>query len=133
MSSALDTARATIETDIASSWSATPIIWPNEPTSPPETGRWIQPWILWGDGFLSTKNGRNTVVGVLNINVYAPAGSGTGELFGTADSARDLFNRMETGSVRFGAPSGPRIVPNPDSKWIQAAVTIPFTVDEIVS
>jgi hypothetical protein len=135
MASALDTARQTIESRIKTQWEAgedTTIIWPNSPVDPPNTGTWIQPSILWGDGFISTKNGRNQIVGVVNINVYAPAGDGTGNLFSSADSVRDMLNRVEVSGVRFEAPSGPRIVPSPESRWIQANVSVPFTVEETV-
>jgi hypothetical protein len=136
MASALDTARAAIEGRIQTLWALsdnTTIAWPNQPTSPPATGTWIQPTILWGDGFIQTKNGRNTIAGLLNINVYGEPGKGWGPVSQTGDSVRDLVNRVEVSGVRFGAPSGPRPVPSPDLKWVQANVRIPFTVDEVVT
>ena len=136
MASALDTARVTIEGRIKTLWEAgedTPILWPNDPAAPPESGTWIQPTILWGDGFVQTKNGRNQIIGVLSINVFGDAGKGTGALNQAADSVRDLANRVEVSGVRFGVPSGPRPIPSPDTKWVQANVRVPFSVDEIVT
>ncbi len=135
MASDLDTARSTIENRIKTLWEAgedTIIVWPNTPTDPPDTGAWIQPSIIWGDGFMTTKNGRNQIVGVVSINIFAPAGSGTGTLHSTADSVRDMANRVEVTGVRFGAPSGPRIVPS-EGRWIQANVSVPFSVEEVVT
>ena len=136
MASALDAARQTIQSRIETQWAAsdnTKIIWPNDPQDPPNTGNWIQPSIIWGDAFITTKNGRNQIIGVVNINCYAPAGSGTGTLTDTADSVRDMINRVEVSGVRFEAPSGPRIVPSPDERWIQANVSVAFAVEETVT
>src|SRR3990167_1199590 len=136
MASALDTARQTIESRIKTLWAAdenTTIIWPNDPRDPPASGTWIESTILWGDGFVSTKNGRNTIAGGVSVNVFGQAGNGFGPVTQSADGVRDMINRVEVSGVRFGAPSGPRTVPNPGSKWVQANLSVPFSVDETVS
>jgi len=135
MASALDTARVTIESRIKTLWAAdenTTIIWPNDPKDPPASGTWIEPAIVWGDGFLSTKDGRQTITGVVSINVFGQAGNGFGPVTQSADSVRDMVNSVEVSGVRFGVPSGPRRIPNPESKWVQANVRVPFSVDETV-
>ena len=130
MASALDTARKTIETLLNAITDT--IIWSNDPKDPPSSGTWIEPHILWGGGFVSTKNGRSTITGVVSVNVFAQGGTGTGPLMVKADSVRDVMNRIESSGVRFGVPSGPRRIPNPESKWVQANITVPFSVDETV-
>jgi len=135
MSSALDTARATVEELIRANWTnpTTTIAWPNVPFTPPETGVYIAPHVLWGRGAISTKNGRNTVVGSLSVNVYSRRAAGGGPAHQSADDLRDLVNRVETSGVRFGAPSGPTEVPSADAAWVQYNVSVPFSVDEIVT
>jgi len=138
MASSLATTRVTIEERFKrqfTSANGAAIIWANTPDDPPTDGSvWVEPSILWGQGDLRTKDGRNTIVGVLNVNVFAPAGTGTGTLFDTADDVRDIYNRVEVSGVRFGIPSGPRLVPvKPEARWVQANVSIPFTVDETVT
>lgn len=132
MASALDTARQVIEGRLNTNWSATKIAWPNVAFSPSSGEAWIQPSLLWGEGFVSTKTGRNAVHGVLHINVFVPRGTGTGVALSYADDLRDLFNRLEVSGVRFDAPSGPQPQAG-DEDWAQVAVTVGFTVEEVVA
>ena len=137
MASALDTARATIEARIKTLWVAglnTTIAWENKKTDPPNTGAWIKVNILWGDTALSTKNGRNTTTGLLQISVFAPSNTpGTGLLHTVGDAVRDMLNRVEVSGVRFGTPSGPMPGGGEDERWLERIVDTPFTVDEIVT
>ncbi len=136
MASALDTARDTIEARVKTQWEAglnTTIAWENIKTDPPATGAWIKVNILWGETELSTKNGRNTITGVLQISVFSPSETpGTGLLHATADAVRDMVNRIEVTGVRFGTPSGPKPAVA-SGRWLQRVVDIPFTVDEVVT
>ncbi len=136
MASALDTARKTIEARVKTQWEAgldTTIAWENKKTDPPATGAWIKVNILWGTTELSTKNGRNTIPGVLQIAVFSPSDTpGMGALHTTADAVRDMVNRLETSGVRFGTPSGPKPAAA-SGRWLQRVVDIPFTVDEVVT
>jgi len=122
-----------LESNIASG-SDIPIAWDNVPFEPPaDAESFIEPVILWGEGGLSTKNGRNTIVGVLNINVYVVAGKGYGPMYTIADEIRDIYNRVEVAGVRFGVPSPARsVVSGSDSRWVQGNISIPFTVDEVL-
>lgn len=115
----------------------TPIDWPNVNFTPPRApavAYWVEPRILWGtaeavsQGLAGSR--RNTAVGVVHVNVYGPRGEAGGVLKGHADAVRDVFNRAEFSGVRCGVPSGPTPVPN--DSWAQVAVTVPFTVDEVL-
>ena len=137
MASATDTARATIEgrlkTNMASG-SGTAIAWPNVPFEPPDKlESFIESVILWGEGSGITKNGRNTLVGVLNINVFSIAGRGFGPLNTIADEIRDIFNRVEVSGVRFGIPTAANPATSDKTKWVQGNISIPFTVDEVLT
>ena len=144
MSSALNTARSTIEALFLSGITATTtkIAWPNVPYEPPaDASSFLEPTVLFGESFLGTKGGRNTIFGVLSVNIYGIAGLGMGPIESIADAVRNIFNRVEANGIRYGVPSGPKQVPvvtslrfrsRPDAKWVQMNITIPFSVDEIV-
>jgi len=132
MATTIDDARAAIEARIAAQWANTRIRWPNVHYTPPDDQSWLSVDILWGDGTVATKNGRNVIVGVLNLNVFVPAGQGDGALAELCDDARDMINRWSGSGVRFSAPSGPRLSLSADSKWRQGTVTCGFTMDEEV-
>lgn len=139
MASNLDAARATIEARISGSWNAgaAPIAWAGVDFTPPD-GAWIEPRILFGDGFELSMQGpsgaRNEVVGVLSCNLYVKPGTGQGALNVLADTWRNLFNRVEVSGVRFGVPSAPKAVPSrkEGQAWLQVNVTVSFTVQELV-
>ena len=130
MSTVIDSARDAIEARIAAQWANTRIRWPNVHYTPPDDDSWLSVDVLWGDGFIQTKNGRNTLIGVLNLNVFVPTGTGGGDLAELCDDARDMINRLEVSGVRFGAPSGPRF--SVDGKWRQGTVSVAFSTDEEV-
>jgi hypothetical protein len=130
MSTIIDSAREAIEARIASQWANSRIRWPNVPYAPPNNKSWLSVSVLWGDGFIQTKNGRNTVVGVLDLNVYVPVGQGDGTLAELCDDARDMVNRLEVSGVRFDAPSGPRLSVDAGSKWRQGTISCSFSTDE---
>lgn len=127
---------ATIEGKLNTDWAgATAILWENAKEEPPSVAvSWIQPTILWGDAFLITKNGRNTLVGVLSVNIFTPKNSGMGASDALVNSLRDIFNRLKlTGAdqtVRFGIPTAGQQTGDPSEGWMVKNVSIPFDVDE---
>jgi hypothetical protein len=132
MSTIVDDTRAAIEGRVASNWGNTRIRWPNVAYTPEEGKTWLAVDIRWGDGFIATKNGRNRLIGVLFLTVFAPVGRGDGAISELADDARDLVNRLEVSGVRFVAPSGPSFSTETATKWRQAQVTCGFSVEEEV-
>ena len=82
---------------------ATPIAWDNWSTDPPEIDaaepHWLNAKLVFGQGELMTKNGRNTLSGFLQVSVFGPADEGMGGgsskgIFQYADDVRDIFNRV---------------------------------------
>lgn len=132
MSTVVDDTRDTISARIAAQWADDRIRWPNVAYSPEEGKTWLSVNILWGDGFIATKNGRNNLVGVLFLTVFSPVGRGDGAISELADDARDMVNRLEVSGVRFAAPSGPSFSTETATKWRQAQVTCSFSVEEEV-
>jgi len=129
----IDTARAAIEARIAAQWADTRIRWPGQHYTPPDDKSWLAVDIVWGDGIMLTKNGRNSLVGVLYLNIYVPVGTTGGRVLAElCDDARDMINRWSGSGVVFEAPSGPRLSVMADSKWRQATITAAFTIEEEV-
>lgn len=125
-------AAAAILVTLATEWgSTTPVAWPGQRFDPPDDGSaWMRPTILWGDGFGRTISGGNTIIGVLMLDVFAPAHLGEGQAYALAATARVIFNRRAMAPVYFRAPSGP--VRQDESEWVHMQVTCPFVVDEQV-
>lgn len=136
MASAIETARKAIDDAIIAGWvdsngnEKTPISWPNDMLTPPSDDAYLAVDYLWGQAFMATKNGRNTVPAVLSIDIYVPAHDGTGTLYELADDLRDILSRVVTGAVDFAVPSGPRIIPNDEGSHVRANVSTGFEVDE---
>lgn len=138
MASATDTARAGIEgrlstniTSIDATWTAAAnVAWPGVDFTPPT--EWMRPTILWGEAFMESmsSSGTNTIVGVFVMEFYARPGSGLGTLYGWADAARDLFDRVSVGSVEFAAAAGPLRVNVDETEWLQVNVRVPFILEE---
>ena len=147
MASALEVAQkailARIAGNIPAGLAAERIQGPNAPFTPPAVNAsgtaalWAKIDLLWGDGFATTIGAvgsgaaRNTVVGVLQISVFGPAGKGGADVNAIVDKFRDLFNRQAFGGVRCEVASGPSPAENPDSAWWQRILRVPFSVDEL--
>lgn len=138
MASALDTAQVEILEALETAWAdQTDIAWPNVGFTPPD-GSWLRLDVLWGDGFTFTmgtpavsSGPANQLIGVIQGTVFTRRGEADGELYGLLDSFRDIFNRVDLGTVRCEAASGP--IPIPDDEWNAAAVRVPFQVYETVT
>jgi hypothetical protein len=152
MASAANTTRVTIESRVSALWvtataaARTTVAWEDWPFDPPEIDAsepyWINIKVVFGQGELITKNGRNTLAGFVQVSVFGPADQGLGGVYGLADKVRDMFNRVTVSGVRFLVPGVPRMVPriqamrfmsSPDIPWVQAIVACPFTFDEEVT
>jgi hypothetical protein len=127
-------ATSAIETALAAAWTTTPIAYPNVPFTPPTTGNWLRVDVIWGNGQSWTKDGTNSVVGVLQLAMYGPNDVGDGDLDVAAQAVRAIFNRVRLASpnqdVFFGAASGP--VKQNEEEWRSVIVSAPFQVIEHV-
>lgn len=129
MASAIDTARAGIESRLNSNWTLTDIAWPGVEFDAGEDD-WIRPTLRFGDGQMEGmgSSGYGTVEGLLFIDVFTVTKSGHGDLYGYVDTLRDLFDRATVGSVEFLAASGPREIS--DDQWQGLQFEVPFIIEE---
>lgn len=131
-----DAAADAIEAAFNTAWGVTTTIaWPNVPFTPPASANWVKVDFIWGDGFIQTKDGRSSVVGVLQLSVFGPKDSGDGALSALAETARAIVNRKRLAApsqdVVFGPASGP--VSRFEESWRALIVSAPFQVFETVS
>lgn len=111
---------------------------PPDPDEANNRFEWVRVSILWGDAFELTIGdagvGENEIIGVLSVAVFVPGGAGEGELEQLCSLIRSMFDRMDVGSLRFGAPSGPK--PGPpaveNDGWEQRVIDVPFTLEETI-
>lgn len=131
MANGLDAAEATIEHLLLAAFPTTPIAWPNVPFTPPTGNPWLRSTVQWGYGALSTKPGRQTIIGISQVEVYIPQAQGAGKARRIGDQIRAVFNSKDIDGVRFGVPSGPQQTQE-EAPWYRRLVTTPFSVDELV-
>ncbi len=134
MASAVETAETAIWSRVQAQLPSVVTKWPNVPFETPSPRKvWIAPTILWGQGFGSTiglaGQGRNTVVGVIQFDIFGPIGGARASMMAVADQIRDAFNRVEFSGVRCNTPSAPINGPA-DDEWARFVVSVDFSVDE---
>lgn len=134
----MDNATRAIVKLVAAEWTDTPVAYPAMQFTPPAAGPWARLTVQWGDAFMRTLDGGNTVRGVLFFDVFTKPGVGEGDGLALASKARGMFNRRDvpvawpaTGSVLFEAASGPRTDDGREG-WLQHQVRVPFSFDERV-
>ena len=133
MASNISDANAVISGLLESAFPSTPIAFPDTPFIAPSSAQWLRLSIVWGDGDLATMGAtnRNTIVGVVQVEVYTPPSQGDGANTRLADQVRDVYNRLESSGVRFNVPSAP-IHDNTETAWCRRLIRVPFTFDETV-
>lgn len=138
MSSTYNDVRAAIEGRIATEMAlnpAYPVSYQNVPYTPPNNAPWLQVFIRFGDSAYATllplgvtTKGFNQHNGTLTINIYTPAGLGTGANFTIAERIKDLFDRAQFSSIIFDAAVGPaQITPAQPEPYYQTQLTATFT------
>ena len=134
MSSTLNDVRAAIEGRIATQMAVAPsypVSYENIPFTPPNNTPWIQASIRFGDNAYATligpSTGFNRQNGTLVVNIYTPAGSGTGANLTIAERIKDLFDRAKFSGIIFDATSGPaQITPASPEPYYQTQLTATF-------
>ena len=132
----LNTVRATVEARLATELASSPVIpvvFNNVSYAPTPNSSWVQCLLSFGaNEYLSqglTTDSQNRIVGVIVINIFTPAGVGSGANYTIGKRIRDLYNRVIVSGVYFDAPIGPEVVgtPAPEGYFhTQVRVTFEF-------
>lgn len=133
----LNIVRATVESRLATELAlnpAIPVVFNNVSYSPTPNSSWVQCLLNFGsNNYLtlgSTTNSDNRIVGVITVNIFTPAGVGSGANFTIAKRIRDLYNRINVSGVYFDAPIGPEVVSASPEGYFQTQVRVTFELIE---
>jgi hypothetical protein len=128
-----NTIRATIESRLATELAlspAIPVVFNNVSYAPTPNSSWVQCLLNFGaNNYLtlgSTTNSDNRIAGVIVVNIFTPAGVGSGANFTIAKRIRDLYNRVNVSGVYFDAPIGPEVVSASPEGYFQTQVRVTF-------
>lgn len=99
--------------------------------TPPEDSTWVRLTVLPG-GSSQVEMGnlrRWRRVGVIVVQIFVPAASGTGLALELGDTVRDIFEGLTVSGVIFRATSLNRV--GLDGAWLQYNASTPFQADEL--
>ena len=129
----LNTVRATVEARLATELASSPVIpvvFNNVSYAPTPNSSWVQCLLSFGaNEYLSqglTTDSQNRIVGVIVINIFTPAGVGSGANYTIGKRIRDLYNRVIVSGVYFDAPIGPEVVSASPEGYFQTQVRVTF-------
>jgi hypothetical protein len=122
--------RQAVETRINSNWNTTPIDWDNVYFVPPNNSPFISVRIIFGEERPASILQGYRQRGFININVFAPEGTGTAVPYGYADTLGSLFRGKQFSGISCEGPTFTR-VPSQEKGWFQINVSIPFYSDTI--
>jgi hypothetical protein len=110
-----------------------PVFYDNagDDVEPPENSEWVRLTVLPGDS-QQVEMGRLRRwrrVGVIIIQIFVPAASGTGLAQELGDTVKQIFEGITVSSVIFRATSLNRV--GLDGAWLQYNATTPFQADEL--
>jgi hypothetical protein len=105
----------------------------DDETFPSRDAPWIRLTILDGEGQqveMGMKQ-RWRRPGIVEIQVFIPAGDGDGLSAELCDTVRDIFEGRTINGVIFRATSRRRVGRGRDSAWVQWNASTPFQADEL--
>lgn len=116
-----------IEQRLSAGWITTPIDFDNVPYTPVIGTAFVRLQIEWIDGVQTSIGGRVQGSGYVDISIFTPAGTGSRTAAQMADSLAVIFNRYQTGGLRFKIGHTERV--GQQEEWFQLKLIIPFTYD----
>lgn len=133
MASDLEAHRSAIEGRVKERWAETALQFAGVDQEPVGDA-WLRVSLLWGDAFEEAMGiaPESTVVGVVVLDLFGAPKRGYGPLQRLGDTARDLFNMVDLGAVRFGPSTAPRQIEEREG-WLQVQVSTAFELEETVN
>jgi len=117
-----------IEARLFDNWVTTPIDWDNVEYTPIIGTSFIRLQVEWTDSNAVSIGGRARGDGYIDISIFVPANTGSSQIADLADSLSTLYNRWDTGQLRFKIARTIRV--GMQHNWYQLKVIIPFTYEE---
>lgn len=123
-----EVANTLIEDRLRDSWSDTDIDWDNVEFTPVRGTAFVRLQTEWVDANVISIGGRNRGTGYINLSVFVPSNTGTVTVSNMADSLSAIFNKWESGNLKFLVARTVRI--GEQNQWYRLDVLVPFLYDE---
>ncbi len=117
-----------IEDRLTTLWSTTPIDGDNVEYNPIRGTAFVRLQIEWTDTTNVSVGGRVVGEGYVDLSLFIPTNTGTSTLNGLADDLAAIYNKWDTGALRFLSATTQRI--GEQDQWYQLKVIIPFSYQE---
>jgi hypothetical protein len=119
--------RTNIEGRFNTNWTTTTIAWGNADFDTPNNAEWVRFNILNGTSGYRAINGLKRHTGIINIQIFAPANSGTHTIRGYADTIATIFDGVSFNDVVCDVASIETV--GTDDKFHQINVNVPYWRD----
>ena len=123
-----EVANTLIEERLRANWSETGIDWDNVEFTPSRGTPFVRLDIQWTGNNTISIGGRNRGEGYIDISVFVPSNTGTTAVSGIADRLAAIFNKWDTGQLKFRVARTQRV--GEQEQWYQVKVLVPFQFDE---
>lgn len=117
-----------IEDQLKNNWSETLIDYDNVDFDPVIGTPFVRLQIEWTNTDVAGIGGRNRGEGYINVSIFYPANKGTIVVNEMADSLSAIFNKWDTGKLKFKVARTRRV--GKQESWYRLDVIVPFTYDE---
>lgn len=120
---------------ISTNWTQTPVSYPNEDFDKPENPK--EPWmrVSINEGEINRaeigNNGIHRQLGLINLQIFIPAGTGTGNLSPLVEDARSLLTEKTFGDIRIDSPRESR--PGKNRGWFGHTMKFPYERDKNIT
>lgn len=123
----LERSRYLVDKFLSDNWTQTPVIRDNSGIK--VSANTIVPFLIEGDSSQVSigRNGLHRRLGVLIIQIFVTAGSGTSVVRTRADLLCNLFKNLELENMTFASPTGKRV--GEKDGLYQYNVSVPFWID----
>ncbi len=116
--------RVSLEGRFNSNWSTTTIDWGNADFDPPNDAAWVRFSILNGASQYRAFNKKRTHTGIISVQIFSPATTGTHLMRGYADTIAAIFDGKEFDDIACASASIETI--GTDGIWHQINVNIAY-------
>ncbi len=123
-----EVANTLIEEKLRADWIDTLIDWDNVEFNPVRGVAFIRLQTEWVGTLSISVGGRDRGAGYVNVSIFVPANTGTESATVMADQIAAIFNKWESGGLRFNVAKTRRI--GQQEQWYRLDVEIPFAYDE---
>lgn len=120
-----------IEAHLSNNWGDTPIDFDNVNYRPVRGTAFVRLQIEWANSVAISIGGLSRGSGYIDLSIFVPVNTGVAIVNGLADDLAALYNKWQTGGLRFLVGRTQRV--GQQEEWYQLKVLVPFTYDECIT